>query len=1028
MKFSKISFLMVLPFFVLADNPIVPADRDSSESTISSSQAQVETRSVEVTGFDTSSSYSTDSEGVEEVIVTGIRRSLQDAIDIKRNNVGIVDAITAEDFGKFPDGNLAESLARVVGIGIDRSNVEGARIAVRGFGPELNLVTLNGRQMPTVPGQYEGGRSFNFGDISSHGIAAVEVYKSVNSALPSGGIGAAVNMVTTKPLDIEGRLTSGSINYLHDSTSKKSKPIEAAFVHSSNMGNWGYAISGSIQERNNVEEGTRESNWITVEDMALTEGYFRVDKNAAGITNGNKRADGKTFYQEPSAYLIKENDRERVNAQGSIQYDFEKARATLDYTYSKVDFSSNGQMFGSWLGGWGTTAGTINKNGAYTDVTVGGRGYDHQLIWGNTENENKSLGFNLAIQHSDSLSIEIDYHNSSAEKLGTELPNEMGFVTPADAVITHRNGGSNGINTFNYSKDFTVNDLSHSGLIYRDAAKKNDMEQLQLKGEWLNLEGGFLKSVQFGMSTNESEFSDVRSELNTPLAPVVAASSDLFTKTPLNGFMDGFNVNFGSNYYFAIDPAVAKNAWQVNVGLFDAGPVDTNDRVVETLDSLFVQADMEFSINDKPLLVVAGLRYEESEVTSTGLESTPTNIRWDFIQGLTYITGGAVDAPRMGSNDMLLPSLAMSYALEDDKILRFSASRSMARPSLQDLRSSLSFSNKDFFTPTASGGNPSLESLKSTNFDLAYEWYYAEGSYFSVNYFYKEIEDFISSSISTGNLYGLTNPAQSEIGQFAQSCVNAWDAAGRPDTVSYGAPGSWEYCPSQQAIWAQSWMTPQQHMGWVALGMQAHGGTLPETWNNGWAFDYGGGSPNCNDGGWWRCNPGYIDGTASDPAANFQITRPANLETGEVDGFEIVLQHLFADTGYGAQFNATIVNGGDVDVDRSKIGKQFILPGLGDSGNASFFYEDEKVTARIALNKRGETIVGFGNYDQPLYVMERDQIDASFAYRINEQATVFVEGQNLNDENTRLYARHSEMLFLAQDHGPIYRVGFRYKY
>ena len=1021
---------MALPFFVLADNPVSPMDIDSASDSEASADAQVETRSVAVTGYDTSSSFGSDAEGVEEVVVTGIRRSLADAINIKRNNVGIVDAITAEDFGKFPDGNLAESLSRLVGIGIDRSNVEGARVAVRGFGPELNLVTLNGRQMPTVPGQNEGGRSFNFGDISSHGIAAVEVYKSVNSALPSGGIGAAVNMVTTKPLDIEGTLTSGSFNVLEDSSSKdSSRPYEAAFVHSANKGNWGYAISGSIQERNNREEGTRESNWITVEDMLPLDGYCcRVDKNAAGITNGNTRADGKTFYQEPSGYLIKDNDRERVNAQGSLQYDFEKARATIDYTYSKVDFSSNGQTFGSWLGGWGTTAGTINQNGVYTDVTVAGRGYDHNLIWGNTESENKSLGFNLDIQHSDALSIEIDYHNSSAEKIGTELPNEMGFVTPADAVITHTNGGASGINTFNYSRDFTVNDFSHSGLIYRDASKNNDMEQLQLKGEWLNLEGGFLKSIEFGFSTVESEFSDMRSELNTAISPVTA-SSDLFTRTPLKDFMDGFNTSFGSSfYYFAIDAAAAKNNWQVNVAPFDAGPVDTNDRVSESLDSLFVQADMEFSINDKPLLVVAGLRYEEAEVTSIGLESTPTNIRWDFIQGLTYITGGAVDAPRTGSNDMLLPSLAMSYAIEEDQILRFSASRSMARPSLQDLRSSLSFSARDFFNPIASGGNPSLEPLKSTNFDLAYEWYYAEGSYFSVNYFYKEIEDFISSSTTTGNLYGLTNPAQSEIGQYAQACVNAWDAAGRPDTVSYGAPGSWEYCPSQQAIWAQPWMTPQQHMGWVALGMQAHGGALPQTWNNGWAFDYGGGSPNCNDGGWWRCNPGYIDGTASDPAANFQITRPANLETGEVDGFEIVLQHLFADTGYGAQFNATIVNGGDVDVDRSKIGKQFILPGLGDSGNASFFYEDEKVTARIALNKRGETIVGFGNYDQPLYVMERDQIDASFAYRLNEHATVFVEGQNLNDENTRLYARHTEMLFLAQDHGPIYRVGFRYKY
>ena len=142
----------------------------------------------------------------------------------------------------------------------------------------------------------------------------------------------------------------------------------------------------------------------------------------------------------------------------------------------------------------------------------------------------------------------------------------------------------------------------------------------------------------------------------------------------------------------------------------------------------------------------------------------------------------------------------------------------------------------------------------------------------------------------------------------------------------------------------------------------------------------------------------------------------------------MVLQHLFGDTGSGVQLNATFVEGGDVDIDRNAIGRQFILPGLGDSSNASVFYEDEMITARIALNTRGETVAGFGNYDQPLYVMERNQIDASFAYRLNEQASVFVEGQNLNDEDTRLYARYPEMLFLAQDHGPVYRLGFRYKF
>ncbi len=112
--------------------------------------------------------YGQESEQViNEIVVSFIRKSSLDAIDIKRNNTGVMEAISAEDFGRFPDGNLAESLARVPGIAIDRSNVEGQAIAVRGFGPEFNLVTLNGRQMPTTPGQYGGGRSFNFGDIAS---------------------------------------------------------------------------------------------------------------------------------------------------------------------------------------------------------------------------------------------------------------------------------------------------------------------------------------------------------------------------------------------------------------------------------------------------------------------------------------------------------------------------------------------------------------------------------------------------------------------------------------------------------------------------------------------------------------------------------------------------------------------------------------------------------------------------------------------------------------------------------------------
>ncbi len=115
--------MLMLPIFVFADNPIVPADIDTKESeTTEAISAETKNASVQMTGYDTSSSYTSDENGVEEVVVTGIKRSLETAIGIKRNNVGIVDAITAEDFGKFPDNNLARYLLIApTGLAIDMS-------------------------------------------------------------------------------------------------------------------------------------------------------------------------------------------------------------------------------------------------------------------------------------------------------------------------------------------------------------------------------------------------------------------------------------------------------------------------------------------------------------------------------------------------------------------------------------------------------------------------------------------------------------------------------------------------------------------------------------------------------------------------------------------------------------------------------------------------------------------------------------------------------------------------------------------
>jgi hypothetical protein len=152
------------------------------------------------------------------------------------------------------------------------------------------------------------------------------------------------------------------------------------------------------------------------------------------------------------------------------------------------------------------------------------------------------------------------------------------------------------------------------------------------------------------------------------------------------------------------------------------------------------------------------------------------------------------------------------------------------------------------------------------------------------------------------------------------------------------------------------------------------------------------------------------------------------MNKGTVDGLEFSFQHMFERYPIGVTFNYTYISGGDVDIKRDYIGEQFILPGLGDAGNFSVFFENERHTLRLALNHRGETVAGFGNYDQPLYVEERNQWDASYQYRftIGEAlTTMYLEVSNLTDEPTRLYARYPEMLFLSQDHGPIYKLGFR---
>lgn len=134
---------------------------------------------------------------------------------------GVVDAISAEEMGKFPDTNLAESLQRITGVSVSRSNGEGSQITVRGFGPEFNLITLNGRQMPGTGNT----RSYSLENLSSDGVSALEVYKTARAENPSGGLGATVNIVTRKPLANPGEKYTFSAKAIHDSSNEEGDDV-----------------------------------------------------------------------------------------------------------------------------------------------------------------------------------------------------------------------------------------------------------------------------------------------------------------------------------------------------------------------------------------------------------------------------------------------------------------------------------------------------------------------------------------------------------------------------------------------------------------------------------------------------------------------------------------------------------------------------------------------------------------------------------------------------------------------------------
>ena len=890
---------------------------------------------------------------VEVITVSGIRGSLVRSMNIKRDMSGVVDAISAEEMGKFPDTNLAESLQRITGVTVSRSNGEGSQITVRGFGPDFNLVTLNGRQMAGTGFT----RSFNFENLSSEGVSSLEVMKTARAEAPTGGLGATVNIVTAKPLQNPGQKFSFMAKGIHDTSVKEGDDVtpEIAGIYSNTFDDERFGISAnfSYHRRDFQRQAANVRSWLV--NPSLTVDPENIIDNRPADAEGNPAKQffdpsvgengeyvSASFFPQEVSFARDDIQRERTNAQVTFQFaPTDDLILTLDHTVSNAVTGNNSLSWGIWNGSFGGNANAyeLDENGTAIYYNSAGDDASFTSFRETSEVDSKATGINVEWYATDDLSFIFDAHTSKTTTdngkdsgLGANARIILGSADLASKEYSFREGDVPGfnVNWNNGTQEINPNQIGSNFSIFTRTPGESEVSQVQLDGKLLTDTNFGLETVKFGVA---------------------------YTKQTLSGSGGSNNANapgFNNGTFAEIFP----------------------DSIEEETISLYVSTAWNFQVSDYDVQVNLGVRYEETDIVSPAKSRVAEQVYW--AGGSEWITqfasgGELVEVDFEGEYDLLLPMLDIKVDLSEDLVARASWGQTITRPTLGDMLGNLSLtSSPKLNSRSGSRGNPNLQPFKSTNIDLTLEYYYDDASYAAVGLFWKDVDDWIDNAEVQTTFEGLHDVY---LGQRWNSAVAAITGRGEQATDS--------------AIYNE---------------IVANGVGIGE-------------------------NNRILPDPATDPLIEWTISSPENVGARKVNGIELSIQHLFGETGFGAGFNATFVDG-DVEYDNYQLASQAVLSGLSDSANLQGFYEKDGLSVKITGAWRDQYLIGQGLPDAqgspPQYAEEYLQWDLSVNYEVNESMTVFFEGVNLTNETERTFSRFESQFLSAAQYGPRYTVGFRY--
>jgi iron complex outermembrane recepter protein len=738
---------------------------------------------------------------LEEVIVTGYRKSLNAALDTKRDSVGAVDQIVAEDIAAFPELNLAESIQRIPGVSISRDAGEGRQISVRGLGPQYTRVRINGMEAVTTvstsdaSGGTNRGRAFDFNVFASELFNNITVHKTASADIDEGSLGATVDLRTARPFDYNGFTAVVGAKEDYNDLAGTVMPRYSGLISDTFFdGKFGALVSAAWTKRAIVDDGSSTVRWqngqaIDTNPASPTFGTpipsasNSFTKVGADYTGPSLGALNQAFRPRFPRYEVYHTDEGRLGLTNSLQWKpTDKTLINLDSLYAQLDQSREEVQLENPT--FSTTSGTGNVGGVVVrSATIDGNNNITSGTFDNVDiraehrydiNDTKFREHVLSIEQGITDTLKFNGQAGWAQSILTQ---------PVSTTLIWDIYGVNG-----YSYDFGTSALNNRlpQLTYGTAnvTDPNAWKLTQIRerpgdvfNSYNNYEGDLEWSatdtlkVKVGGELKKYAFkTDLVRRANESAIPASVAAlpssqygqlvsipglADLPAGTPRNWAVP--SLSSATSLFGLYDP----NVFPLSIN----AALTSNFSVAEKDTSAFTQLEWTTDMFTIPLRGNLGVRWVHTDQNATG---------W------TSVAGVLVQTPIEHTYNDVLPALNVVAEVTADFQIRASAAKVMSRADLGQLNpgAAVQFAGNN---KTVTVGNPLIDPIRGKAYDLGFEWYFAKESLLSAALFYKKIDSFVETSrtVTSFAASGLPDSAAIAACQSAgkptdATCLDGW--------------------------------------------------------------------------------------------------------------------------------------------------------------------------------------------------------------------------------------------------------------